>query len=231
MVRRGRRPRVDAALYNRLQSRQSCNMSDRRTILITNIWLANLAGSEVVVRDLALGLLRRGHRPIVYSPTLGPVAEEISARGISVIDDLRQLGEPPDIIHAHHSIPCGEALIRFPDVPAIYVCHAFNHWVEAPVHFPQIGAYVGVDEACRDRLVHTEGIDPKRVLILPNAVDLDRVPPRPVPLRERPQRAAAFGKAAAVPELRTACEQLGIPFDAIGAAAGRISHQASLLMA
>lgn len=198
-------------------------MTDRRTILITNIWLANLAGSEVVVRDLALGLLRRGHRPIVYSPTLGYVAEEIAARGVSVIDDLRQLGEAPDIIHAHHSIPCGEALIRFPNVPAIYVCHAFNHWVEAPVHFPQIGAYVAVDEACRDRLVHTEGINPQSVLILHNAIDLTRIPPRPVPLRKLPLRAAAFGKAAAVPELQTACRQMGIQFDAIGDAAVRIS--------
>jgi hypothetical protein len=198
-------------------------MTDRRTILITNIWLADLAGSEVVVRDLALGLLRRGHRPIVYSPTLGYIAERIAAHGVSVIDDLRQLGEAPDIIHAHHSIPCGEALIHFPDVPTIYVCHAFNAWVEAPIHFPQIGVYVAVDEACRDRLVHTEGIDPQRVLILHNAVDLTRIPPRPIPLRERPLHAAAFGKAAAVPELRTACEQLGIQFDAIGTAAGRIS--------
>src|SRR5712692_8109386 len=115
-------------------------MNNRLTILLTNIWLSRLAGSEVVVRDLALGLLRRGHRPIVYSPELGGVAQEIAARGVSVIDDLRNLGEAPDIIHAHHSIPCGEALIRFPDVPAIYVCHAFDHWCEAPVHFPQIAA-------------------------------------------------------------------------------------------
>ena len=198
-------------------------MSDRRTILITNIWLNQLAGSEVVVRDLALGLLRRGHRPIVYSPTLGYVAEEIAAHGVSVIEDLRQLGEAPDVIHAHHSIPCGEALIRFPEVPAILVCHAFNHWAEAPVHFPQIGAYVAVDEACRDRLVHTEGIDPQRVLVLHNAVDINRIPSRTAPLGQRPQRAVAFGKAAAVPELRTACEQLGIRFHAIGTAANNIS--------
>jgi len=112
-------------------------MSNRLKILITNIWLADFAGSEVVVRDLALGLLRRGHRPIVYSPTLGSLAEEIAVRGVSVIDDLRQLGEPPDIIHAHHSIPCGEALIRFPDVPAIYVCHAFNHWSRHRSIFPR----------------------------------------------------------------------------------------------
>jgi hypothetical protein len=36
-------------------------------------------------------------------------------------------------------------------------------------------------------------------------------------------RAAAFGKAAVAPEVRIACEQLGIQFDAIGTAAGRVS--------
>jgi glycosyltransferase involved in cell wall biosynthesis len=191
-------------------------MARRLTVLITNIWLADFGGSEVVVRDTALGLLRRGHRPIVYSPTLGPFAADLATRGVAVIDDLRQLGETPDIIHGHHCIPCGEALIRFPDVPAIDVCHAFEYWVEAPVHFPQIGAYVAVDETCRDRLVHTEGIDPARVLVIPNAVDLERVPPRPAPLAERPRRAAAFYKAAAAGELRSACERAGIAFDTVG---------------
>src|SRR6185503_8494202 len=122
------------------------------------IWLDHLAGSEVVVRDLALGLLRRGHRPVVYSPKLGGVADGLLARGVVVIDDLRALAETPDIIHAHHPIPCGEALIRFPQVPAIQACHGFESWLEAPVQFPQIGAYVAVADACRDRLVQREGI-------------------------------------------------------------------------
>jgi Glycosyltransferase Family 4 len=198
-------------------------MNNRLTILLTNIWLADFAGSEVVVHDLAVGLLHRGHRPIVYSPKLGDVAKLLISRGVSVIDDLRELAESPDIIHAHHSIPCGEALLRFPQVPAIYVCHAFEHWVEAPVHFPQIGAYVAVDEACRDRLVHREGIDPQSVVILHNAVDLRRIRARPMPLRDRPARAIAFAKAAAVPELRVACEQLGIEYHVLGATAGRVS--------
>jgi len=196
-------------------------MENRLTILLTNLWLTNRSGTVVVARDVAVGLLRRGHRPIVYSPELGGAAEEIAARGVSIIDDLRKLGETPDIIHAHHSIPCGEALIRFPDVPAIYVCHDFTYWGEVPVPFPQIAAYVAVDEACRDRLVHTKGIDPKSVVVLHNAVDLRRIPPRSQPLRERPLRAMAFGKAAAAPELQTACEQLGIEYHALGAAAGR----------
>jgi uncharacterized protein YukE len=169
--------------------------------------------------------LRRGHRPIVYSPKLGEIAGTLATRGVSVIDDIRKLGEPPDIIHAHHSIPAGEALIRFPHVPALYVCHSFSHWLEAPVHFPQIGAYVAVDEACRDRLVHQEGIDPKRIVVLYNAVDLARIPPRPHPLQSRPLRGLAFGKAAYLPQLRTACERLGIHYDALGAAAGRWSEK------
>jgi len=191
-------------------------MTNRLVVLVTNVWLAHRAGSETVTRDLALGLLRRGHRPIVYSPALGPPAEEIAAGGVCVIDDLRQLAETPDIIHAHHSVPCGEALIRFPGTPAIYVCHAFSSWMEAPVYFPQIGAYVAVDEACRDRLVHTGGIAPEHVVVVRNGVDLRRIPPRPRPPRARPERVLAFGKAAAMAEPRIACERLGLEYQALG---------------
>jgi hypothetical protein len=205
-------------------------MSAQYTILLTNVWLADFAGSEVVTRDLSLGLLRRGHRPIVYTPKLGEVAAEISTRGVVVIDDLRKLAERPDLIHAHHLIPCGEALICFPDVPAIQTCHSFSDWLEAPAQFPQIGVYVAVDEACRDRLVHREGIAPERVIVLPNAVDLRRVPARPEPLRDRPKSALAFGKAAGLPELKQACKQLGIAYEEIGRSVGRVHAHAEELL-
>jgi glycosyltransferase involved in cell wall biosynthesis len=191
-------------------------MADRLVVLLTNVWLAYRGGSETVTRDVALGLLRRGHRPIVYSPALGPPAEEIAAAGVCVIDDLRQLAETPDIIHAHHSIPCGEALIRFPGTPAIYVCHSFSLWMEAPVYFPQIGAYVAVDEACRDRLVHTGGVAPGHVVVVRNAVDLRRIPPRTRPPLARPKRAVAFGKAGVMAEPRIACERLGLEYHTLG---------------
>jgi hypothetical protein len=193
----------------------------RLTILFTNIWLDSYAGSEVVIRDLAIGSMCRGHRPIVYTPKVGDVAQELKRNGVAVIDDLRMLAESPDIIHAHHSIPGGEAIIRFPSVPALNVCHAFESWIEAPIQFPQVGAYVAVDVACRDRLVHEEGIDPKRVLVLPNAVDLKRVPLRLRPLPKRPQRAVAFGKASDVAQIFTACESLSIDIEAIGYPLGR----------
>ncbi|MFL6817474.1 MAG: glycosyltransferase [Bradyrhizobium sp.] len=191
-------------------------MNRRLAILITNIWLESRGGSEIVTRDLALGLSRRGHRPIVYSPTLGLVATDIMARGIPVIDDLRLIGETPDIVHGHHSIPSGEALIRFPHIPAVYTCHAFDFWMEAPVHFPQIAVYAAPDEACRDRLVHREGIDPAQVVMLPNAVDLSRIPSRPAELPIRPLRAAAFHKAATVAEIAQACAAASIAYEPLG---------------
>lgn len=191
-------------------------------ILITNIRLANRGGSEVAVRDLARGLLRRGHRPIVYSPLLGDMAKELASQGVATINDLRNLAETPDLIHAQHAVPAAEALIRYPFTPAIFVCHSFSKWVEAPVFFPQIGAYVAVDEACRDRLVHVSGIESSRVVIVPNAVDLRRVPLRPNPLPRRPKLALAFGKAAPVPEIKAACDHLGIGFNAIGYSVNRV---------
>jgi len=196
-------------------------VSGSLTILFTNIWLERHAGSEVVLRDLAVGALRRGHRPIVYTPAIGAFAQQLTRRGIAVVDDLRRIADPPDIIHAHHVVPCGEAIIRFPGVPAIEVCHSFDHWVEAPAHFPEVAAYVAVDEACRDRLVHAHGIDPARVVMLHNAVDLARIPPRPRPLADRPRSAVVFGKATSVPAIRAACEALSIELETLGPQVGR----------
>src|SRR5437870_4081723 len=60
------------------QLRGGRRMSGLR-VLITNITLATRTGTETYVRDLALGLARRGHHPVVYSTDLGDIAREIEA--------------------------------------------------------------------------------------------------------------------------------------------------------
>jgi hypothetical protein len=159
-------------------------------VLITNIWL-NRGGTQSVVRDISLGLSERGHFPIVYSPTLGETAQEISSRGIPVVDNLACVREAPDIIHAHHFVTAGEALLAFPGVPAVYVCHGGDLWIERPPRFPQV-TYVAVSEQTRHRIVYREGISLSQTVILHNAVDLRRIPPRPAPLPERPRSACLF---------------------------------------
>src|SRR6185369_5533645 len=62
----------------------------------------------------------------------GEVAAEIRARGVAVVDDLDRLGEPPSIIHGQHHLEAMAAMLRFPTVPALFVCHGWLPWQEAP---------------------------------------------------------------------------------------------------
>jgi hypothetical protein len=195
-------------------------------ILLTNRVLAQRTGTELYVRDAAIGLLQRGHRPVVYSPRLGAVAAELRAETIPVIDDLTKLGEPPDIIHGHHGLETLTALLAFPGVPAVSVCHSWVGWADEPVAFPRILRYLAVDETCRDRLVSEHGIPPDRVDVVLNAVDLRRFRPR-APLPPRPARALIFGNASHesaphVKAIRDACGVSRIDVDIAGYRAGTV---------
>lgn len=194
-------------------------------ILITNNTLANRAGTELYVRDLALGLLNRGHTPVAYSTRLGDVARELRANGVQVVDDLGLVTTQPDIIHGHHHLDTMTALLRFPGTPAIFVCHGSTPWEEEPPVFPTIGCYVAVDYACRDRLVIDHAIPEDRVQVTMNFVDLERFKIRG-DLPNRPQRALVFSNRAHegthLPVIRSACERAGIQLDVVGAASGKV---------
>src|SRR5689334_14553757 len=196
---------------------------DRLRILITNNTLANRAGSELYVRDLALGLLSQGHHPIAYSTILGDVAQELRLATVPVINDLDALAEPPDVIHGHHHLDTMTALLRFPGVPAVSFCHGWLPWEEIPPRFPRVLRYIAVDQVCRDRLIYEHGISPARIRLLLNFVDLKRFKSRSR-LPARPQRALIFSNQAnehtQVPAIREACARFGIQLDVIGLSAG-----------
>jgi hypothetical protein len=194
-------------------------------VLITNFSLINWSGSETYVRDLALGLLRRGHRPVVYCPNQGPVAEALRAATVPVIDDLATLSETPDIIHAHHHPETMTALLHFGGVPAVFCCHGRFAWHDAPPRFPRIRRYLAVDETCRERLVCEHGIPEAEILVVLNSVDLARFRTRE-PLPERPRRALLFSHYASehthLPAVRDACTQTGLSLDVMGLGAGKV---------
>lgn len=193
-------------------------------ILITNNTLGPRAGTELYVRDLAIGLLERGHEPIAYSSHLGDVARDIEAAGVQVVADLGTIPNPPDIIHGHHHLETMTALLRLPATPAIYVCHGSTPWAEAAPRFPRILQYVAVDEACRDRLTLEDAIPADQIRVILNFVDLNRFRPRP-PLPTRPERALIFSNQANennyVKEVRVACNRAGIRLDVMGLSAGK----------
>ena len=198
----------------------------RLRVLITNRVLAMRTGTEVYVRDLAAGLLARGHLPIVYSPALGDMAAEVRALTVPVVDDLAQVGAAPDVIHGHHGLETLAALLAFPGVPAIHVCHSWIGWAEEPVDFPRIARYVAVDHTCRDRLVFEHGIAEDRVHVRLNAVDLDAFRPRG-PLPPRPRRALVFSNSAGrqspfVDAVARVCSTEGIALDLAGSKSGTV---------
>ena len=189
-------------------------------ILIANATLATLTGTETYVRDLAIGLLRRGHAPIVYAPELGEIARQLRLATVPVVDDLRNVGVTPDVIHGNHNTELMSALLHFPNVPAVFFCHSWTDWISVPPVHPRILAYVAVDEACRDRLLYEHAIPEKKVFVSLNSVDLDRFRAR-APLPDKPQRALVFSNGANqwthLPAVKEACARAGIELDVIGA--------------
>jgi hypothetical protein len=188
-------------------------------VLITNRVLLDGSGTETVTRDLALELRNLGHEPVIYSPALGAVAQQLRVEGITVCSDIRQIKRLPDIIHGHHHAETLTALLQFPDTPAIFVCHDATAWHDDPLIFPRVLRYVAVDYRCQKRLEENPDIPRENMRVVFNAVDLARFKPRP-PLPSRPSRAAIFSNyatrlthAIAVIE---ACKRSGIAVDVIG---------------
>ena len=194
-------------------------------VLLTNSALENRAGSELWLQEVALALLARGHAPVAFSPRLGGVAAQLRRATVPVIDDLSRLADRPDLIHGQHHLETMAALLHFPGVPAIVVCHGFAPSPEAPPAFPRIRRYVAVDDLVRERLIAECGITADRIVMLRNFVDLSRFLPRP-PLPAEPRRALVLSNQASeatfVPPLRTACQERGIQLDVAGVASGKV---------
>lgn len=189
-------------------------------ILLTNICMRGRSGTEMMTAELAIALLHRGHRVVIYSPRLGTMAQDLRGRGVPVTDRIETIGFTPDIIHGHHNVVLAVAMVRFLDVPAIFVCHDSSLIHDEPILSPRIGAYVAVDLACADRL-RVEGADPPRIHIIPNAVDLSHFHCR-TKWSQKPLTALAVVKSRApwLPTVRKVCAAMGITLTEVGAAVG-----------
>lgn len=198
-------------------------MTQPLTVLLTNITLSGRTGTEIQTRNIALELLHQGHRPLVYTPELGPIAHELRSASIPVVTNLAHVRRPIDIVHGHHLPTTVAAVAHFCETPAIFVCHDFVAWHDTPPLLPSIGRYVAVDEAGYDRLTLECGVATDQACILLNAIDTNRFVPGPA-LPTRPRRALAFAKNLGhIEAIRAACTQRAIALDVIGSAVGHVS--------
>lgn len=194
-------------------------------ILITNIILSGYSGTETVVRDLAIGFSKLGHKAMVYSPEIGGVSEQIRAAGITIVTELSQLESfKPDIIHGHHHIQTLEAIKYFPDVPAIFVCHSDHSWHDIPPKHKNILSYAAVDRYCQDRMVQHYHFVINKCRLIYNWFDESRFTQARV-LNVKPKNALVFSSYArdnhTLATIRTACENYGLKFDVLGYGIGK----------
>jgi hypothetical protein len=196
-------------------------------LLFTNNTLATRAGSELWLRDVSIAATARGIDVAAYSPRLGDVAGELRRAGITVVDDLDALPWRPDLLHGHHHLETMTALLRFEELPGVFVCHGAVPFEEEPPLHPRLRRYVAVDAPCRERIL-AAGVPAAQVSTVPNFVDLARFAPRP-PLPVRPRRALVLshnlGEANGLAEVREACREAGIELESLGTASGRVTDR------
>jgi hypothetical protein len=188
-------------------------------VLLTAATLEIRAGAELYVHDVAVGLLARGHQPVAYAPRLGRVAELLRDATVPVASSLADLGAPPDVIHGQDNHVLLTALLHFPGVPGVRICHGWQD--ERPMRFPRVRAFVAVDDTVRDRVLGEWGVPPDALTTIRNFVDLQRFTPRP-PLPAAPARALVFSNYAAahLPAVRAACAARGLAVDVAGTSTG-----------
>jgi len=193
-------------------------------ILMTNNNLLMRSGSELYVKEVAEELIRRGHIVAAYSThVVGELGKLMNQFGIQTTDDLAELSWTPDIIHGQHHLETMTALAYFPNVPAIYICHGWKPWQEAPPLHPRIIEYAAVDKLTLQHAIEDHHIIPDKIRLIHNFVDLDRFKQR-VPLPPKPKKALVFSNYANegnyLPLVRQACFKANIELEVIGFSSG-----------
>lgn len=198
------------------------------SILLTNIRMSAPGGAQTFTRDLAMGLLRAGCRPSVFTPRPGVVSEELIRAGVPCFDRLSMVSELPDVIHGNQHAELVGAIAHFRDVPALFTCHSPIDLCDTPPCLRRIRCFVAVDSVRRSRLLREPWMQRADVTVVFNSVDLSRLAPRSRPLPERPRRALLLSNYATVGnfggKLLGACAAAGLDLEFAGIACGSVEN-------
>ena len=161
-------------------------------ILLTNLVIGGLSGTEQHALTLAQALVKRGHVVAVYSPSAGEGAPAGLQAGVRVCHTLDSVGFAPDILHCHH-LPCAiDAVLRWPRTPSLFVVHDATEWHDALPPVEAFDLIAAVDQHCADRAAReAPGVSAQ---IVPNPIEQAQI----VVARRnrRPRSLLVYGKSA-----------------------------------
>ena len=161
-----------------------------------------VAGMEMVVANLALGLRERGHDvSITCIEYVGPIGERLVSQGIPLrvvpTPGLWTLAFPndlaawfrrrrPDIVHVHSGAWLKAArAAMFGPARTVYTLHGI--WPQPPWFVPaytrlanlMTHTIVAVSTSLRDHLINDHGVRPSKIRVIENGVDARRFRPGP----------------------------------------------------
>src|SRR5882672_3463873 len=100
-------------------------------ILIFHGDLTQPSGGEVNARDWAIGFKERGHKVSMYSPRLGPLAQHIRGRGITVVDDPAPLTDRLEVMWGRGDNELVFRAARSQRTAAGQVAKLWDHWTSS----------------------------------------------------------------------------------------------------
>jgi hypothetical protein len=185
--------------------------------VLGNRLLVNVGGTEVHLAILGEELERLGHEAVLYAPELGPYAEHLRGRGLTVAGALQELPQDCDVVLSQDTLVAYDLGVRYPGALQVFRVTGESHDFQLPPQLAQAVDLVVVLSERHARIARASGVA-AHLLRLRIPVEVDPLSPF-TGIRGQPRRAVMLGNYGERFDLvRSAWSEHGIEVERVGQA-------------
>ncbi|MGZ4257256.1 MAG: hypothetical protein ACXVRE_05780 [Gaiellaceae bacterium] len=159
--------------------------------VLGNRLLVNVGGTEVHLAIVGEQLRRLGHETVMYSPELGPYADNLRGRGFEVTDALTELPEDCDVVFSQDALVAYDLAACYPEARHVFRICGQSHDFQLP---PQLAGAVDLVVVLSDRYARIAAASAAGTPVVRLRIPVD--PELLVPLddiRAQPRKAVLLG--------------------------------------